>query len=1123
MESTAGSGVGSGVGSGAGSGAGARFSLPREEDIDAFLSRVDEVTEKVQHILSGKITAEEMQQEEQKLLLKEKIRQMREEERREEERRRYVMGTRGSGTKENNYQCFCAHCLVEFKYVLTTCPRCAGKVVTREERLNDLQEKVKQYKERKKKRDARRASWKSWQRGINRKDDASEVISGNDDGVDHHPPRLSASTDYVKWNLYEPSSDTFDEDEKISYVPKHNANFKILEKNLQRDLDRKNQHRRVAHSMKLRGNEFFKKKNYIQAIECYEEALQVCKDYLEIYNNVALCYLKTFRYEQAVRSCNEVIQYYDVFKGDFRVKGDLLYKSHLRKGLALYKLFSFGEALASFQSALEFSPGGAEAAAYVQRCERMLRGGGHVKGDHSGEPLSGGTHFIEPLSRGTPPPGRTDAANGQESSTDLSRALTELAKMDLIKDGEKFWETLKGVKRSLKRSEEAKVAFYAKVYSLEPSGGGTCGEVVNRKGRTTFLSFCANKLEELLLYVKREQREGGKLPKHTSLSAGTLIDLITLTLEDHHECADFCLGAVNPLLTLYQLKKINKVKTAHLLNTIGRDPAGRSLLHERVMQQEDYTLLGRLLSRMGHLIQEERRVYTKEQRALLSYLTECILNEESVRRYGVDGDLSGGILHGGRAPKGGASEESTKGAPPIAVASEECDKGTPPIAGAPADPWKELHKRRFELANLFGIISHLTLKQDGRDVLERKFTKDMLNVIVYANEQFYSLKGMPCNCLSLLVNLVGSASIRAILIRASWPHMLHFVENIAPGGERRWSAPAEERRRSAPAEALLLGDPPRENLLENVLSLLLNLTSAWKEQLKEGGAVSPPPGEKTLVREGSLRRIISCMGSANRRVAELSCLLLSQFYTYAYHGVVDLGGGKKMSPPPRGREERTRQSDHHVSPPQEDPSEGGRNVQLVDSLKRKIETEIERQIHLDECSFERMRRSILSELDSPRGGSLTNACVHILCCLSKCTDFLEQLLYRGETHLEGLATRLVSLFVNNNSTVERDQCTSMMVKNIAAFFTQLMKLLTVRGDTARGSASVVKSIERVIPHAAELVGNGVHSDGRSKEISFFLSYCFVHESLKPAVLAAFHNDAGRLFAGLHSGAHNRAA
>ncbi|KMZ80670.1 hypothetical protein PVIIG_03037 [Plasmodium vivax India VII] len=980
MESTAGSGVGSGVGSGAGSGAGARFSLPREEDIDAFLSRVDEVTEKVQHILSGKITAEEMQQEEQKLLLKEKIRQMREEERREEERRRYVMGTRGSGTKENNYQCFCAHCLVEFKYVLTTCPRCAGKVVTREERLNDLQEKVKQYKERKKKRDARRASWKSWQRGINRKDDASEVISGNDDGVDHHPPRLSASTDYVKWNLYEPSSDTFDEDEKISYVPKHNANFKILEKNLQRDLDRKNQHRRVAHSMKLRGNEFFKKKNYIQAIECYEEALQVCKDYLEIYNNVALCYLKTFRYEQAVRSCNEVIQYYDVFKGDFRVKGDLLYKSHLRKGLALYKLFSFGEALASFQSALEFSPGGAEAAAYVQR--------------------------------GTPPPGRTDAANGQESSTDLSRALTELAKMDLIKDGEKFWETLKGVKRSLKRSEEAKVAFYAKVYSLEPSGGGTCGEVVNRKGRTTFLSFCANKLEELLLYVKREQREGGKLPKHTSLSAGTLIDLITLTLEDHHECADFCLGAVNPLLTLYQLKKINKVKTAHLLNTIGRDPAGRSLLHERVMQQEDYTLLGRLLSRMGHLIQEERRVYTKEQRALLSYLTECILNEESVRRYGVDGDLSGGILQGGRAPKGGASEESTKGAPPIAVASEECDKGTPPIAGAPADPWKELHKRRFELANLFGIISHLTLKQDGRDVLERKFTKDMLNVIVYANEQFYSLKGMPCNCLSLLVNL---------------------------------------------------------NLLENVLSLLLNLTSAWKEQLKEGGAVSPPPGEKTLVREGSLRRIISCMGSANRRVAELSCLLLSQFYTYAYHGVVDLGGGKKMSPPPRGREERTRQSDHHVSPPQEDPSEGGRNVQLVDSLKRKIETEIERQIHLDECSFERMRRSILSELDSPRGGSLTNACVHILCCLSKCTDFLEQLLYRGETHLEGLATRLVSLFVNNKSTVERDQCTSMMVKNIAAFFTQLMKLLTVRGDTARGSASVVKSIERVIPHAAELV------------------------------------------------------
>ncbi|EUD65649.1 hypothetical protein C922_03897 [Plasmodium inui San Antonio 1] len=1106
MESIAADGVAGGMGRLLEEG-GARYALPRDEDIDEFLSKVNDVTEKVQNILSGKITVEEMQQEEKKLLLKEKVRQMREAEKKEEEHKRYIMGTRGTGTKDSNYKYFCSHCLVEFKYVLSNCPRCSGGVVTKEERLRDLQEKVNQYKEKKKKRDARRASWKKWQSEINRKGETSRVGTGNSDeenGPTNEAGIANTITDYDKWNHYEPSSDTFDEDEKITYVPKHNKDFNLLEQKLQSDIDTKNQHRKVAYSIKLRGNEFFKKKKYVQAIECYEEALQVCKDYLEVYNNVALCYLKTYRYDLAIDRCNEVIQYYDVFKEDFRLKKDTLFKSHLRKGLAWYRLFHFEEALTSFKSALEFSPGDVEASAYVEKCERMVRR----------DTPSGGT--VPP--NGISPLPRRNNSNVKEDTMDLSHTLSELAKMDLTKDGKIFWETLKGVKKSLKRSEEAKLAFYSDVHSIEHSKGGTSSGMANRKGRTTFLSFCADKLEEVLLYVKRAQRreeaavhgksqqvEGGKLPRYTSLSAILLIDLITLILEWDHRCADFCLSAVNPLITLYQLKRIKKVKAARFFNSIGRDTEGRKLLHERIIQQEEHTLMGMLLTRIGHLIAEERSLYTEEQRTRLLYLTECIEKLESVRRYEVDlrGVIpQGGKTHGGEPPTTRWTQKSRTGRGRDTPESKTNSGSDTPTE---RDPWKELqertarmYKHKFELANLFGIISHLTLKQEGRDVLEKEFTRDILNIIIYTNELFYSCQGMNCNCLSVLVNLVGSPRIRDIIMSASWPHMLHFVESFSH----------EERQ--------LDSSPNRENPLENVLSLLFNLTCTWKEQIREGDGASSPPRKKTLIREGALRQMIFFTRSDNIRVAELSCFILSRLYTYAYCGVVEIDQGKSV-PLPLGTEERRCKNDHYVPSTQEDTSNEDRNGQLVHSLKRKIEKENDQQIHLDEYSFDWMKRSILSELDSPRGGGLTSACINLLCCLSKYTDFLARLLYGEESNLERLTNRLVSLFVENKSNLQGDNSTSIMVKNIAAFFTQMIKILTVREATNRGSASVVKSIERVIPHAAELVNNGMCSGATSKGISFFLSYCFVYPPLKPAVLAAFHDDVGRLGAVLRSG------
>eukprot|EP00833_Pecoramyces_ruminatium_P000701 jgi/Orpsp1_1/1174733/evm.model.c7180000051204.1 len=99
-------------------------------------------------------------------------------------------------------------------------------------------------------------------------------------------------------------------------------------------LDEKRKKLEIGQENRLKGNEFFKEKDYKKALKCYYTALlyttglkssydfgpkidddklndDIDKCLISIYNNMALCQMKTEKYERAVQSCTKVLDIED--------------------------------------------------------------------------------------------------------------------------------------------------------------------------------------------------------------------------------------------------------------------------------------------------------------------------------------------------------------------------------------------------------------------------------------------------------------------------------------------------------------------------------------------------------------------------------------------------------------------------------------------------------------------------------------------------------------------------------------------------------------------------------------------------------------------------------------------
>ena len=108
------------------------------------------------------------------------------------------------------------------------------------------------------------------------------------------------------------------------------------------------QNKREAEAIKAQGNEYYKKREFDQALEYYQQAIDRCPEELTYYSNKAACFFEMKKFDDCIQACDD---------GAEAVKGKSydyvkLAKSMARKANALFKLGRFDESIDQYQSAL---------------------------------------------------------------------------------------------------------------------------------------------------------------------------------------------------------------------------------------------------------------------------------------------------------------------------------------------------------------------------------------------------------------------------------------------------------------------------------------------------------------------------------------------------------------------------------------------------------------------------------------------------------------------------------------------------------------------------------------------------------------------------------------------------
>lgn len=115
-------------------------------------------------------------------------------------------------------------------------------------------------------------------------------------------------------------------------------------------------------SLKDRGNEFFKAGNYLKAAALYTQAIKLDPSNPTLYSNRAAAFLQLVKLNKALADAETTISLKPQWE-----------KGYFRKGCILEAMEQYDDAMAAFQTALQYNPQSSEVSKKIKRISQLAR------------------------------------------------------------------------------------------------------------------------------------------------------------------------------------------------------------------------------------------------------------------------------------------------------------------------------------------------------------------------------------------------------------------------------------------------------------------------------------------------------------------------------------------------------------------------------------------------------------------------------------------------------------------------------------------------------------------------------------------------------------------------------